>query len=355
MTDTPPLGSFVRELTIAEVIEETNDAKSIVFDVPSGDEGHFRYTAGQFLTLRIPSEKTGSVARCYSLSSSPTEDSKLKVTVKRTVDGYGSNWLCDNAEPGMALHVLAPSGVFTPKNLDEDLILLAAGSGVTPVMSILRSALAQGSGHIVMVYANRDESSVIFRDELQRLQAAHPDRFTVIHWLESVAGLPTPETLGNLLQPVAAKRHSYMCGPTPFMETAKAGLRRSGADMHLIHSEVFSSIDGDPFAEIVIDDSPEASGPSGPATASVELDGETYEVSWPRSTPLLDVLLSKGIQAPFSCRKGECSACACILKSGEAEMMHNGILDPEEVEEGYVLSCQLLPKSDHVEVSYSDD
>src|SRR5699024_4177680 len=100
MTDTPQLGSFVRELTIAEEIEETADAKSIVFDIPEGSEEDFRYTPGQFLTLRIPSEQTGSVARCYSLSSSPTEDTRLQVTVKRTVDGYGSNWLCDNAAAG---------------------------------------------------------------------------------------------------------------------------------------------------------------------------------------------------------------------------------------------------------------
>ena len=353
MTDvTPQLGSFVRELTIADVIEETADAKSIVFDIPEGSEEDFRYTPGQFLTLRIPSERTGSVARCYSLSSSPSQDSRLTVTVKRTVDGYGSNWLCDNAEPGMKMHVLAPSGVFTPKSLDQDFILLAGGSGVTPVMSILRSALAEGTGHIVMIYANRDENSVIFASELRDLQAAHPDRLTVIHWLESVSGLATPEMIGNLLQPVAKHRHSYICGPGPFMETAKAGLRRSGADMHQIHTEVFSSIEGDPFAEIVIDDDPDNG--DAPATAVVELDGETHELTWPRNTPLLDVLLSKGIKAPFSCRKGDCSACACILKSGEAEMKYNGILDPEEVEEGYVLSCQLLPKSDRVEVSYSE-
>ena len=353
MTETPQLGSFVRELRIAEVIEEIADAKSIVFDIPAGAEDDFRYTPGQFLTLRIPSEQTGSVARCYSLSSSPTEDTQLKVTVKRTVDGYGSNWLCDNAEPGMNMHVLAPSGIFTPKDLDQDFILLAAGSGITPVMSILRSALAQGTGHIVMLYANRNENSVIFKDQLQKLQAEHPDRLTVIHWLESVSGIPTPEMIGNMLQPVAAKRHSYICGPTPFMETVKDGLRRSGADMHLIHTEVFSSIEGDPFAEIVIDETP-GDDASGPATAIVELDDEVHEVDWPRNTPLLDVLLSKGIKAPFSCRKGECSACACVLKSGEVEMIHNGILDPEEVEEGYVLSCQLLPKTDRVEVSYSD-
>lgn len=353
MTDTPQLGSFVRELTIADVIEETADSRSIVFEIPAGSEEDFRYTPGQFLTLRIPSERTGSVARCYSLSSSPTEDSQLQVTVKRTVDGYGSNWLCDNAAADMRLHVLAPSGIFTPKDLDQDFILLAAGSGVTPIMSILKSALAQGTGHIVMIYANRDEKSVIFKDELQTLQAENPDRLTVIHWLESVSGIPSPEMIGNLLQPVATKRHSYICGPAPFMETVKDGLRRSGADMHLIHTEVFSSIDGDPFAEIVIDDSPSDDG-HGPATAIVELDDEIHEVTWPRHTPLLDVLLSKGIKAPFSCRKGECSACACILKSGEVEMIHNGILDPEEVDEGFVLSCQLLPKTDRVEVSYSE-
>jgi len=353
MTDTLQLGSFVRELTIADVIEETADAKSIVFDIPAGAEDDFRYTPGQFLTLRIPSDQTGSVARCYSLSSTPGQDPTLKVTVKRTIDGYGSNWLCDNAEPGMTMHVLAPSGIFTPKILDQDFILLAAGSGVTPIMSILKSALANGTGHIVMVYANRDEKSIIFKDELLQLQKAHPDRLTVLHWLESVSGIPTAEMIGNLLQPVAAKRHSYICGPAPFMETVKNGLRRSGADMHLIHTEVFSSIEGDPFAEIVIDDTPSDDG-VGPAVAVVELDDETHEVTWPRQTPLLDVLLSKGIKAPFSCRKGECSACACIVKSGEVEMIHNGILDPEEVEEGYVLSCQLLPKSDHVEVTYSE-
>src|SRR5699024_7002173 len=149
-------------------------------------------------------------------------------------DGYGSNWLCDDAVAGMSMDVLAPSGIFTPKNLDQDFILLAAGSGVTPVMSILKSALAQGTGHIVMVYANRDEKSVIFKDELQKLQRENPDRLTVLHWLESVSGIPTAEMIGNLLQPVATRRHSYICGPAPFMETVKDGLRRSGADMHLI-------------------------------------------------------------------------------------------------------------------------
>ena len=106
-TPTPQLGSFVRELTVADVIAETPEATSIVFDIPSGGDKDFRYKAGQFLTLRIPSERTGSVARCYSLSSAPDEDSQLKVTVKRTRDGYGSNWLCDNVCVGMEVTISA--------------------------------------------------------------------------------------------------------------------------------------------------------------------------------------------------------------------------------------------------------
>ncbi len=189
-----PLGSHVLELQVSAVIEETADARSLVFTVPEGSEipaDRLRYSPGQFLTLRIPSDRTGSVARCYSLSSSPVTDDQLTVTVKRTADGYASNWLCDNAHAGMKMHVLAPSGTFVPRNLDTDFLLLAAGSGITPMMAICKSALAEGSGNVVLVYANRDENSVIFGATLRELAAKYPDRFTVIHWLETVQGLPS--------------------------------------------------------------------------------------------------------------------------------------------------------------------
>lgn len=133
-----PLGDHVLELQIAEVIAETDDARSLVFAVPDdeGDPGippeRLRYSPGQFLTLRVPSERTGSVARCYSLCSSPFTDDALAVTVKRTADGYASNWLCDNARAGMRIHVLALSGNFVPKTLGDDFLLMAAGSGITP-------------------------------------------------------------------------------------------------------------------------------------------------------------------------------------------------------------------------------
>ena len=137
------------------------------------------------------------MARCYSLCSSPFTDDALAVTVKRTADGYASNWLCDHAHPGMRVHVLAPSGNFVPKTLDDDFLLLAAGSGITPIMSICKSALSEGSGQVTLLYANRDDRSVIFRDALRELAAKYPDRLTVVHWLESLQGLPSATALAN--------------------------------------------------------------------------------------------------------------------------------------------------------------
>jgi 3-ketosteroid 9alpha-monooxygenase subunit B len=348
-----PLGSHVLELQVADVVEETSDARSLVFAVPDGVEipaDRLRYSPGQFLTLRVPSDRTGSVARCYSLCSSPFTDDQLTVTVKRTVDGYASNWLCDNAHPGMKIHVLAPSGTFVPRMLDQDFLLLAAGSGITPMMSICKSALSEGGGKVVLIYANRDENSVIFAGALRELSAKYPDRLTVVHWLETVQGLPTAAALAGLAGPYIG-RDAYICGPGPFMAAAEEALKNSDAPAHKIHIEVFKSLESDPFAAVVIeeDDSDE-----GPATAIVTLDGERHEVRWPRSAKLLDVLLDKGLDAPFSCREGHCGACAVLKKSGDVEMEVNDVLEQQDLDEGLILGCQARPRSDSVEVTYDE-
>ena len=352
MTD-EPLGSHVLELQVADVVEETSDARSLVFAVPDGVEipaDRLRYSPGQFLTLRVPSDRTGSVARCYSLCSSPFTDDQLTVTVKRTVDGYASNWLCDNAHPGMKIHVLAPSGTFVPRTLDQDFLLLAAGSGITPMMSICKSALSEGGGKVVLIYANRDENSVIFAGALRELSAKYPDRLTVVHWLETVQGLPTAAALAGLAGPYIG-RDAYICGPGPFMAAAEEALKNSDAPARKIHIEVFKSLESDPFAAVVIeeDDSDE-----GPATAIVTLDGERHEVRWPRSAKLLDVLLDKGLDAPFSCREGHCGACAVLKKSGDVEMEVNDVLEQQDLDEGLILGCQARPRSDSVEVTYDE-
>ena len=148
-------------------------------------------TARAVLTVRVPSTQTGSVARCYSLASSPHTDERPKVTIKRTDGGYASNWLCDNVFAGDTIEVLPPSGRFTPASLDGDFLLWAAGSGITPVISILKSVLTAGTGRAIpQCYANRDEKSVIFAAELRELAARYADRLTVLHWLESVQGFP---------------------------------------------------------------------------------------------------------------------------------------------------------------------
>jgi len=347
-----PLGSHVLELEVTAVVEETDDARSLVFGVPAGSDvpaDRLRYAPGQFLTLRIPSERTGSVARCYSLCSSPFTDDALSVTVKRTADGYASNWLCDHAHPGMRIHVLAPSGTFVPKTLDDDFLLIAAGSGITPMLAICKSALSQGSGQVTLVYANRDERNVIFAATLRELAATYPDRLTVVHWLESVQGLPSAPALARLFAPYT-DRQAFICGPGPFMQAAEAALESLKVPAKQVHIEVFRSLDTDPFAAVTISDD----GDEPPATAIVELDGKTHEVSWPRRATLLDVLLDKGLDVPFSCREGHCGACAVVKRSGEVDMDVNDVLESDDIAEGLILACQAVPKTDSVEVTYDE-
>ncbi len=347
-----PLGSHVIELEVAEVVAETEDARSLVFAVPEGapiPADRLRYAPGQFLTLRVPSERTGCVARCYSLCSSPFTDDALTVTVKRTADGYASNWLCEHAHPGMRIHVLAPSGNFVPKTLDDDFLLLAAGSGITPVMSICKSALAEGSGQVVLIYANRDDRSVIFGNALRELATKYPDRLTVLHWLESLQGLPTAGALAKVAAPYT-ERHAFICGPGPFMQAARDALESLNVPAQQIHLEVFRSLDTDPFAAVQI----EQQGDEPPATAMVELDGETHTVSWPRGAKLLDVLLDRGLDAPFSCREGHCGACACTLRNGKVNMEVNDVLEQQDLDDGLILACQSRPETDSVEVTYDE-
>ncbi|MPY80738.1 MAG: 2Fe-2S iron-sulfur cluster binding domain-containing protein [Actinophytocola sp.] len=333
------------EARVRRVVAETPDAVSLELDVPAEDAPRFRYRPGQFLTLRIPSERTGSVARCYSLSSAPGDP--LTVTVKRVADGYGSNWLCDNAAEGTVLGVLPPAGVFTPKSLDDDLLLCAGGSGITPLMSILRSVLVHGTGSVTLLYANRDEGSVIFAAALAELSRQYPERLTVLHWLESVQGLPTRAQLARLAAP-HARREAFVCGPAAFMAAATDALRDAGVDR--VHVERFVSLSRNPF---------HANGPvtaepdDASADVEVELDGDTHSYAWPRGTVLLDLLLAHGLDAPYSCREGACSACACLVTDGEVKMLANEVLAEADLAEGYVLACQAIPVTDTVKITYS--
>ncbi|MEV5647342.1 ferredoxin--NADP reductase [Nocardia sp. NPDC052254] len=348
-TPDDPVTSRSVKVTVAAVVEETGDARSLVFEVPADRGREFACAPGQFLTLRIPSDRTGSVARCYSLASSPFTGELPKVTVKRTAGGYGSNWLCDNVAVGDVLEVLPPAGLFTPPDLDEDLLLFAAGSGVTPVMSILKSALDQGGQRVVLIYANRDEKSVIFARELRELSDRYRSRLTVVHCLESVQGLPSVDLLAGLAAPFAGHR-VFMCGPAPFMDAVRAATTRAGFPRDRVHAEVFTSLSGDPFAEVVL---PLADADDGTA-ASVEvaIDGAVTTLRWPRSATLVDVMLAGGLDVPYSCREGECGSCAARLTTGEVDLGNAGILDQADIDDGYILACQARPRSDEITIEF---
>ncbi|MFB6838756.1 2Fe-2S iron-sulfur cluster-binding protein [Streptomyces sp. NPDC056361] len=353
----PTTGARAHRLRVVEVIAETADAHSLVLQPPPESVHRFAYRPGQFLTLKLPGADGRPAARCYSLASSPHTGEPLRITVKRVAGGYGSNWVCDRLAAGDELEVLPPAGTFTPDSLDGDLLLVAGGSGITPVLSIAKSALTAGRARVVLLYANRDESSVVFRDELRALAQDHPHRLLVVHWLESLQGLPSVDRLAAALAPYA-DREAFVCGPQPLMDAVEQALRTLGAPGDRIHRERFFSLGADVFAAPAVPSATAASVGGGTAevgggTAEVELDGETHTLAWPPTALLLDVLLAAGVDAPYSCREGACSACTCRVVAGEVEMLRNDVLDDRDVADGYVLACQALPLTDRVEITYS--
>lgn len=332
------------QVPVAAVIRETSEASSLVLDVPSELAEVFAYRPGQFITVRVPSDRTGSVARCYSLCSSPQAGEAPAITVKRTAGGYASNWLLDHVVAGTVLDLLPPAGTFCPASLDGDFLLLAAGSGSTPIMSILKSVLAGGRGRVTLVYANRDDRSVIFAGALRELAATAGGRLAVLHWLDSVQGTPTAAGLAALAEPYATWQ-PYICGPDPFLTVVRSALATLGVPAKRMRTERFLSLAENPFEE-----APAADGPT--ATLTVDLDGATRTLPWPPGARMLDVLITAGLTAPYSCRQGVCGACACQLTAGRVEMAHNEVLEPADLADGYILACQSIPLTPDVSISY---
>jgi 3-ketosteroid 9alpha-monooxygenase subunit B len=306
----------------------------------------FAYQPGQFLTLRIPSDRDGSVARCYSLCSSPLTGEAPAVTVKQTAGGYASHWIADNVRPGTVLDVLPPAGMFVPASLDDDFLLLAAGSGITPVMSILRSVLAGGRGRIVLVYANRDERAVIFGQALKDLAATAGSRLLVVHLLDVLQGLPTGQQLVPLIRPFAAYQ-IFASGPDPFLAVVREAAAAAGVPPRGVRVERFLSLQHNPFE-----------GPAEPvaggiaASLEVTLDDHTSTLDWPAGKRMLDVLIDADLDPPFSCRDGICGACACTLTAGKVEMASNEVLEDADLADGLILACQSVALTPQVSVSY---
>jgi len=353
--------SFHR-LEVAEMIPETPEAKSIRFEVPPELAETFRFRPGQHLTLKaeIGGEE---VRRNYSLCVAP-RDGALKVTVKRIAGGLFSNWANDTLKPGDALDVMPPHGSFTwdfAAGARNQYVGFAGGSGITPVMSLLRTALAEEpESRFTLFYGNRDSQSVIFLDELARLKNRFMDRLEIHHFLAEEAedidlfnGMldraKCDEVLEHLLDPAEIAAF-FICGPGPMMDAAEAALLERGVPSGKIHLERFTADRPPEALQAQLDAlSKEAQG----LTMLVTLDGRKRRVPFSAEAGnILDSARLAGLPAPFACKAGVCATCRARVVSGEVEMAARYGLTDEEVAAGYVLTCQSVPKGEGLEVDY---
>jgi ring-1,2-phenylacetyl-CoA epoxidase subunit PaaE len=353
--------SFHR-LRVAEVIDETADARSIRFEVPEELRETYRFRPGQHLTLRA--EIGGEdVRRNYSLCVAP-EDGELKVTVKRIAGGLFSNWANDNLRPGVELDVMPPHGSFTwdfDAAASNHYVGFAGGSGITPVMSLLRTALlAEPRSRFTLIYGNRDSQSVIFLEELARLKNRFMGRLEVHHFLaeemediELFNGMldraKCDEVLSRLVDAQGAAGF-FICGPGPMMDAAEEALLAAGVAREKIHLERFTAGRPPEALQAQLEAlSREAEG----LTMMVTLDGRKRRVAFDAEAGnILDSARKSGLPAPFACKAGVCATCRARIVVGEVEMAARYGLTDDEVAAGYVLTCQSVPKGEGVEVDY---
>jgi 3-ketosteroid 9alpha-monooxygenase subunit B len=341
-------------LRIARVVDETPDARSFVLEVPPALEKTFAYRAGQFLTFRVPCQGD-ALLRCYSLASAPETDRELKVTVKRVEAGRASNWLNDRLHAGDPIEVLPPSGAFVLRPDARPIVFFAGGSGITPVISLIKSALVTTARRLTLVYANRDAASVIFRDELDALARRHPDRLEVIHRLDAAEGFLDAAAARAL---VAGSEDAcfYLCGPAAFMDVVEAGIAAAGAARERIFVERFVSLHSHDELVAMAAAEPAASGAAGaadvPAEVEIRLGGRRVRAAYRAGDSVLETARRAGLDPPFACEEGYCGSCAARLLRGQVSMRHNDVFTPDEVAAGHILTCQARPQGAECEVSY---
>ncbi|MGB5812237.1 MAG: ferredoxin--NADP reductase [Polyangiales bacterium] len=331
-------------LKISGIIQETHDTRSFVFEVPAGLRDSFQYQAGQFLTFEVPWKRM-QLRRCYSLSSAPVTDPWPKVTVKRVVDGRVSNWFNDVLEVGSTIAVQPPEGRFVLRSdqADRGVFLFGGGSGITPVISILKSALRTTSRPVKLVYANRDEQSIIFRDELNLLLAEFPERLEVVHHVDTASGFMNVQTVQTHLREWA-NAEFFVCGPTGYMDTVEEAFKAFGIDLEQTKFERFiSPVDPDRRDEPV-PPPPQLEG-DVPGSFTIVLEGQSHEVPYEPGSTLLDAAVKAGHRPPSSCEDGYCGCCMALLKSGDVSMATHDALEPSDIERGWVLACQARPSS----------
>ncbi len=331
-------------LRVKQVIRETPDAVSLVLDVPEPSKDRFRYLAGQFVTLRVAIDDAEH-RRCYSMSSSPAVDPDLRITVKRDRDGLVSNWINDSVRVGDELHVAPPEGRFVLTATEHDVVTFAGGSGITPVFSLVHSALAATTRKARLFYANRNLDSVIFREALTDLTDTHTRRLEVHHHLDDLDGVVSPQRIADFIGSAGghASTDYYVCGPAPFMDTVERVLLDAGIPKKQVHLERFSVAAIPP---------PDPAEPAVTEEVTIELGRSTVTAPYRAGNTLLQTARLAGLKAPASCETGSCGTCMAQVVEGSACMLNNDALDDDEVAEGWVVTCQALPTSRTVKVVY---
>ncbi len=346
-------------LRVRDVTRETADAISVTFDIPNELTGAFAFTAGQYLTVRtnLAGEE---VRRSYSICSG-VDDGEVRIAIKRLEDGVFSVWAQEALRPGLPIEVMTPTGRFGIPALAGSGHVhagFAAGSGITPVLSIMKTVLARDNdSRFFLFYGSRATADILFRGALEDLKDRYLGRLSVFHVLsqeqqdiEALNGRLDREKLGLLLSRVLGGvtiDAAYVCGPFGMIDAVEAALSDIGVPPERVHVERFNSaLSGRPRAKRTV----VASEPH--ATASVILDGTRTELSVARDESVLDAAMRAGLDLPFSCKGGMCSTCRAKVVEGSVAMTVNYSLDPWEIDAGFVLTCQALPTTPHVVIDY---
>ena len=346
-------------LKIADVRRETPEAVSIAFAVPRELAEAYRFTPGQHVTMRT---KIGGaeVRRSYSICTTP-DDGELRVAVKKVDGGAFSTLANDTIKPGDEIDVMTPQGRFGVA-LDPDsartYVAIAAGSGITPIMSMVRTILThEKKSRVVLIYGNRTAQSIIFREALEDLKDCFLDRFTLHHVLsrepQEIAlldGRIDADKITALLRtlPRGAIDHAFLCGPGGLVESGKLALAQAGVAPGRVHVEYFST-DGMP---IVTRAAGAIAADSRESTADILLNGARHAIPVRSGETIVEAGLRAGLEMPYSCRGGMCCTCRAKVTAGEVRMDLNYSLEPWEIAAGFVLTCQAHPVTPTVTLDY---
>ena len=359
--------SKFHKLKVKEVKNETSDAVSVSFELPDSIKHEFTYKPGQYTTLKLVVNGQ-NVNRSYSFCSSPYLNEAPTVTVKRVAGGVGSNYINDQLKPGMEVEVMEPMGNFhsvIDANNQKHYVLFGGGSGITPVLSILKSVMvSEPKSTVTLFYGNRNEDSVIFKAKLEELTAQYSDRLKVVHIYDAPLNTAHPYS-GFVVKDMALKllrentnlnfqnAEFFICGPTPMMKEVELALQVLGIPKERTHIEYFTAkLEEDKQAAGVGTTTANDAPFTGKTKVKVIFDGKEHEFDVTEKETILEAALDAGYDPPYSCMVAACCTCRAKLVSGKVEMDDRESLTDAEIAKGYVLTCQSHPKSNGIVLNY---